>query len=1255
MYGFENFKNVSEIVASRILPYVCYIVGKNDAPSWINDLFSIILHKTLFSPESLINYINFQTSNSESKSMISKVSNLELFLDCLLKNLTDISYHSNVLLSLPKLLEIAQNSLGCNSIYSKVKINLNSSKMARLTDMFLSEILKLAIKLSAEDALKYLTISDILELSKNIGGYHKLFVVLEQQMLEILEKSFSLIKDREDNIITIGWKLLYNLLKIDSELILPYNEQLWLSLCEVDITSEYSKICFKVIRIFVNNYKSHRNLHKFINDWIKFLKFPLNNDCILLSDEILTIVMELTNNLSLNQIRTIIDDILKENNFKVLEKPIYLNQKNDLFSKHLSSLNISKNKVKSSFFVFYPLLSIIQESVDISIIRDISKDLVKLYESILIKVFSNISFFFNDPGIYLIFRIHYKAMQLSYEYISLTDPYKTLEYIKSITMFKGLESKITFYTILCQLVYMQYFDQCASEEFKTKDLLSLTDLVLDHILFYLENASINSFWKAGKIQLINSTNISIAYIYIINNQWLYLINKLSFFDKIRKIMNFLLKYSIQNTSGDSDINEMLTFSNLWYIYLSNAEIYELDLFRDASLFVLMDYIFSNKIDKLLLLNNIESYCNKKMHKSFKTKINNFDILEFKKLIKYIQIIPINCIEDSTKEKLLDFLFYKDFQFTTKQCLIDIVIENRKLLYRIMVTTNTLNSMLYNIFPLIYLYLSLDNIKVKNESLNIISNLISKEILRKKIFSDNFLINKLVEVIENYHVDLFDYYHKFLYQQIEYEFYIPGIIQLILILSFEIQDGFKYSNHNLFKKKITQLIKFYFKAIKKCLKILLQFFQKNDLSFEKILNSVYLFQFFFQLSFSVSFKIHDKDLLKQLIFFISKVCFYYENINSHLHKKSQDLLLFLLKTYCNKAENYDDILEICVALIAIFKNMQLSYTDEFKISNYSNFQSLSIYYFIQKRLQSLEFQDFKKICTILSCSFWETENINMVANILSAILLIRIEKENKLREKYSEYLELFQTTIFRLILIAKRTTDLEVLYNFINLFNILLLKKSYFSLQNLDQLFVIIVKSLSPFSLLKTSSDITIDDICEGFCKMISLIIKKNYKRLSKRYHLLTICFQSLLHLFFYKNMDTKMIKNSIFQRRPSWILPSSSCSISSVKIYSDTLLSWIKTLHLNKDKKLNLGLSKTSEKTISKYLLWIIIEYIKLLLYCSINKEVKDILTLLIMEIFKVLSKYEFEMINNTLDNHGKIIFKKLYDDYIQYDKWNER
>ncbi|CCJ28959.1 unnamed protein product, partial [Pneumocystis jirovecii] len=246
-YYSQNMEEfyVSEIVASRILPYVCYIVGKNDAPSWINDLFSIILHKTLFSPESLINYINFQTSNSESKSMISKVSNLELFLDCLLKNLTDISYHSNVLLSLPKLLEIAQNSLGCNSIYSKVKINLNSSKMARLTDMFLSEILKLAIKLSAEDALKYLTISDILELSKNIGGYHKLFVVLEQQMLEILEKSFSLIKDREDNIITIGWKLLYNLLKIDSELILPYNEQLWLSLCEVDITSEYSKICFK--------------------------------------------------------------------------------------------------------------------------------------------------------------------------------------------------------------------------------------------------------------------------------------------------------------------------------------------------------------------------------------------------------------------------------------------------------------------------------------------------------------------------------------------------------------------------------------------------------------------------------------------------------------------------------------------------------------------------------------------------------------------------------------------------------------------------------------------------------------------------------------------------------------------------------------------------------------------------------------------------------------------------------------------------
>ncbi|KAG5519660.1 hypothetical protein PMAC_001816 [Pneumocystis sp. 'macacae'] len=878
IYGFENFKNV---FASRILPYACYVIGKNGILLWVNDLFSIILHKTLFSPELLINYINFQISNPESKNMVLKTSNLELFFNCLLSNLPDISYHHNVLLSLPKLLEIAQNSISCNLIYSKVKINLNPSKIVYLTNMFLFEILKLAIKLSVENTLKYSTISDILELSKNNSTYYKTFTALEQQMFEILKKSFSLIKDQKD-IIIIGWKLLYNLLKIDSELILPYNEQLWLSFCEVDITSEYSKMCYKVIKILVNNHRLHRNLHKFIHDWIKFLNFPLNNNCILLSDEILTIVMQLTTDLSLNQIRTIIDYILKENNFEALEKSIHLNQKNNLSSKNLFSLNISKNTIKSSFFVFYPLLCIMHESIDFSIIRDICKDFIKLYEFILIKVFSNISFFLNDLGIYLIFRIHYKAMQLSYEYISFTDPLKTLEYIKSITMFKGLDSKIIFYATQCQLIYIQYFDQCNSKKFKTEDLMSLMDLVLDHILFCLENTSINSFWKAGKMQLINNTNISIAYIYMINNQWLYLVNKLSFFDKIKEIMNFLLKYTVQNTSENIDIDEILTFSNLWYIYLSNAEIYELELFRNASLFVLMSYIFSNEIDKLLFLNDIETYFNEKTNNFIETKINNFNILEFRKLIKCVQIIPINSIEDLTKEKLLDFLLYKDFQFNAKECFIDILVENRKLMHRIMVTTNGLNSM------------------------------------------------------------------------VEYEFHIPGIIQLILILSFEIQD--------------------------------------------------------------------------------------------------------------------------------ITKN------------------------------------------------FWKTENINMVANILSAILLIKIEKD-KLREEYLEYLELFQTIIFRLILIAKRTTDLEILYVYKIKQFFSKKSKSYFSLQNLDQLFVIIVTSLSPLTpIFKISSDITIDDI----------------------------------------------------------------------------------------------------------------------------YKEVKDILTLLVMEIFKIFSKYEFEIINNTLDNHGKIIFKKLYDDYLQYDKWNE-
>ncbi|KAG4306482.1 hypothetical protein PORY_000470 [Pneumocystis oryctolagi] len=1023
--------------------------------------------------------------------------------------------------------------------------------------------------------------------------------------------------------------------------LLPYNQQLWSGFRRIDMTSEYSEICCKVIKIFVNNHKIYRSLHEFISDWIKSLNFSLHNNCILLSDEILIIVMELTNNLSLNQIKTIINYILEENNYDMLKKSIYSELKKDL----------SKNRVKSSFFSFYPLLSILHESIDILIIKNILEDLVELYKFILEKVFSNISFFLDDPGTYLIFRIHYKAMLLSNEYISLTDPYKTLEYMKSISMLEKVDPKIIFYTTQCQFVYLQYFDQ-NSTEFKAEKFSLLMDLILNRIILSLEHTSNNSSWKAGKMQLIDNTNISIAYIYTINNQWMHLINKFSFFNKIKEIVDIFLKYSVENTLEEININQILTFSNLFYIYLRNAEMYELSLFRDVYIFSFIDYVSSNEFDKSLFLNCIQSYSNKKLCEEFiKKKMDNYSILKFKKIVKYLQIIPVDCIEDLAKEKLLNFLFYIDFQFS-KQCFMDIVFENRKLIYRIMVTTNS-ESMLYDIFSLIYLYVSLDNTKTNDDSLITVSNSISKEILRKKILSNDSLISKLIEIIEKYELDIFDQYCRFLCQKNEDEFYISGIVQLILMLFFEIQNELKLSIHAPLGKKINKLAKFFFKIIKKSLKELLSFFQKNNLNFEKILNSKYLFRFFFQLSPSISFTSSDKDFLKQFIFIVSKGCFYYEDVNICLHKKFQDLLSLLLKIYSSKAENYDDILDICVTLISVFKNVQFFYTDKLEVSSYFDFQSISIYYFIQQRLQNIEFQDFKRVSIILSYSSWEIEDVNAVANILCVILLSKIEKENNLQQKYSK---LFQTVVFRLVLFAKKTTNLRVLYNFINLFNILLLKKSsHFSLQNLDQLFVIIVTSLSPSVLILNESDITNDDICKGFCRMIFLMLKKNYKKLLKRYHLLTLCFQSLLHLFFYKNTNIKMTKNSTFQRRPNWVLDSSSCSSSSAKIYSDVLLYWVNASQLNKDiKKPNLGSSKTFERAIAKYLLWIIIEYIKLLLHYSINNDVKDVLTLLIMEIFKIFSTNEFEMINNILDNQGKVVFKKLYDNYMKHDKWNE-
>ncbi|KTW29362.1 hypothetical protein T552_04109 [Pneumocystis carinii B80] len=1244
IYGLENFKKVSKTISSKVLPHACYLIGKKDTPLWLDNLFSTLLYKTLFSPELLIDYINYQIQNSKFQNITPKESSLELFFNSLLNNLPKTS-HSNILSSLPKFLEIAQNSIGYNSIYSKVKVNMNPSKIMQLNDMFLSEILKLVFKLSLEQkAFKYSIILNIFEVSKDNSISHKVSnIILEQQISEILKESFLLIK--EDNTKIIGWKLLYTLLKFNFELILPYNEQLWLNLTQVDMASEHSKICYELIKLFVNSYKTQRNLHEFINNWMKFLNFSLINNCILLSDEILIIVMGSANTLPLNKIKTIINYILEENNFEVLKKSI---NSNELSLKNSS--DILKNQIKNPFFIFYPLLSILHGLTDTQIISDIWEDMVKLYKYIIIEVFSNISTLLNDHGVHLIFRIHYKAMLLSHEYITSTDPYKNLEYIRSITNFKRISPKIFFYMIQCQLVYLQHFDQGYLEDFRTENCLLLMDSILDHIIFFLRSTSINSLWEAGKMQLINRDNISIAYIYVINNNWLYLINKFSSFDKIKEFMDIFIKFGVES-SLEVDISQLLSFSNLWYIFLSNAEIYELDLLRDACLSAFTDYIFFYEFDQILFQDSIKSYSNKKYRNLIEDNKNDFDILKFRKIMRYLQIIPINCIKDSVKEKLLDFLFYMDFQFIKRYPMNMVLDDGRKLLYRIMLTINTINSMIYNIFSLVYFSVSLDNIKIKEESLISISNSISEEIIRRRIFSDESLIDKLIKIIKKYEINLLDCYHAFLYQQTENTFYIPGIIQLILIFFFEIQNNDKIYKNEFLKEDITKLMHYCFEIIEKCLKKLLEICQKDTSNLQKALDSIFLFQLFFKLSFF--FFEYDKDLLKQLIFLISTCCFYYENINIDLYKKSQDLLLSLLKIHCNKVKSYDDISEIFIVLITFFKNIQLSLMDTPKISTYYNFESLSIYCFIQQKSQGLKFQDFERICKVLCLSSWEVENINMAANIFCAILSSRIEEEEELKKKY---LELFQTHVSCLISIARRTKDLEILYNFINLFNILLYKKSlYFSLQNLDQLFVLITMILSSSSpILNLSPDITIDDICRRLCKMISLILKKNYKKLYGRYHLLTNCFQSLLYLFAYDDTNTKMTKNSFFHRIPNWALVS-SCSVSTAKIYSDTLLCWIQTSHPNKSsKKLKLDSFKTYEKTIAKYLLWIIVEYIKLLLNYSINNEIKDILTSSIMEIFKLLSIHELKMINNILDSQGKIIFKKLYNNYTQYDKWDE-
>lgn len=181
------------------------------------------------------------------------------------------------------------------------------------------------------------------------------------------------------------------------------------------------------------------------------------------------------------------------------------------------------------------------------------------------------------------------------------------------------------------------------------------------------------------------------------------------------------------------------------------------------------------------------------------------------------------------------------------------------------------------------------------------------------------------------------------------------------------------------------------------------------------------------------------------------------------------------------------------------------------------------------------------------------------------------------------------------------------------------------------------------------------------CRLLGTLFGLYRKKLSGRFHLVLPIMQQLLRCLFTSTPNASAKSSSLISTQPPWIKGKASTplQIEHAGQYTRLLTSicdpTVSSVELQRAGP-NQGLSDNTKKIKSlsgQYLQYVVMEYANSQLRGHLAPEMKTALLPGLYAVLDVMSKDTMRAMNAAMDSSARAVFKRLYEDYVKFGKWN--
>ncbi|KAI9835030.1 MAG: hypothetical protein M1819_002582 [Sarea resinae] len=181
----------------------------------------------------------------------------------------------------------------------------------------------------------------------------------------------------------------------------------------------------------------------------------------------------------------------------------------------------------------------------------------------------------------------------------------------------------------------------------------------------------------------------------------------------------------------------------------------------------------------------------------------------------------------------------------------------------------------------------------------------------------------------------------------------------------------------------------------------------------------------------------------------------------------------------------------------------------------------------------------------------------------------------------------------------------------------------------------------------------------SLCDLLGAILAVRRTKLGGRFHLVTALLQSLLRCLFVADSVRRTKPPSC--SAPPWLASSSSTLVAThATAYSrllcslcDPTVSSVADPHRRSNQELN-DETKKARMAAGRYLPYILMEYTRCQLDGRLPPDSKDALTPGLYAVLDVVTPDALRALNASMDASSRAIFRRLYEDYRHFGKWQQ-